>query len=1358
MGRTARFDQVFVTSLDADPVEQDVLTDVKSIITKEIDVEVITAEKFAISNTNPTKNISIGSNIFVDDIATNIVLDVTKGVRTERLYVNDKLGIAAPGATNEFQIGPNAEFVINRASEHLVTAKGNVSATNVLVSNIINVDDTLIIDRMGSNVLKVVGNTHTTNISVENYLSVGTTENFDPGSNVAVFNGANVVIDNGILRINGNLHVNGNAFITESAQYETVINLVVENSVIQQASTNNKNSPFDNALLMTEGNDGTVSNLVIGYQFSNNEFAIGRTQMAPDDTVIHLDPAQTVNLHVYGQLFTDGNVAVANTNRFHTLSVGSNVYFDDAGSNLFVSTGNVSVEGNVVAGGVRIGNLLDLNPEATIPVLINQNIKSNAITTTGYTHSGIANTAPTNTLSVGAKIFGNLTSANTLTVIGNTTTTNLFTESIYSHANVSIHADRFGGDSATDALVLKSGPTASNVSSIEISGASTSNTNQIIKMSTKNTERIRITPEGRIGISNTQPSERMTVAGNVHTIGGDGFIYGNTWGTAGQTSSRMYSSHLVGENKIENIVAEGKGLNIYASKTATMGTPKLTILETSNVGIGTATPKGRLHTSGGTVFINNEITNNGTYKHLGTPLIVSNATAVSADLTDFTRVLELCREGGTASSDGVRATFKMGKHTAVSSGTANSQLDIFLASTNYETEVDVLTLRSDGLVGIGTTTPTAHLEVHCTGAANPTTNGLLVHNFDGDSGDAILAAKTRILAGNVFTSYIQTNAGSNPRGWSTGVTGTDSDFRITQNTDNNKDSSTVGLYISGDTGRVGLGTDAPRGALDVAGNVVVGNELSFSGLTGDEYGNTLIIERTYNSTFNRSELILYKGNEGSSFDGGPDRIRHLAAEHIFQTYTGQPTSFYAEALPDAGLDEAGNVPLCIIGKNGGTVVIGGQRSTADSISDNTKLVVNGDIEFGSGGAFRLTGFAFSTTEAIVGATSNNIIRSLLDGSTRRPVRFVHEIDDNNNFEFARFDETGNLGIGTAIVDANVHIYSGVTDSIDVFKLESPGVNKETGMLIYTGEGEGGYLRGFSNSDNGTTGLIVGVANNSTFTNCIHMIHSSNVGIGTNAPDTKLHVYDGMVRVESPSSNATIELTTSAGSANIYADTTGNVYINPLRTGTKNTTFLNSNVEVIGDFSVDGALDLGNQVGLGLDGATANTTLHVNGGIITNSDQVATKRYSNTFPINDTDGQDVILTFKTGTFYAKIIAVLRDSGTKANTSTMVLEATGGTHDGSTGTIYDIAIGPQAIMGSSGGTQYPWSSATQTGKRSIRLLPATLDGGRNYIYDITVEVTSACDGGLKKISHNLTSQDQENLDNETAGVTTLATFTY
>jgi len=444
--------------------------------------------------------------------------------------------------------------------------------------------------------------------------------------------------------------------------------------------------------------------------------------------------------------------------------------------------------------------------------------------------------------------------------------------------------------------------------------------------------------------------------------------------------------------------------------------------------------------------------------------------------------------------------------------------------------------------------------------------------------------------------------------------------------------------------------------------------------------------------------------------------------------------------------------LCISGKNGGTVIIGGQRSSADDIGDNTKLLVNGNIEFAGGGAFRLSGFAFSTTTS---DPSVNIVRNILDGSTRRPLTFVHEIDDNNDYEFARFDTTGNLGIGTSVVDSNVHIYNANTDDQTLLKLESPGTNKETGMLIYTGDGEGGYLKGFSNSENGTTGLIVGVANNSTLTNCIHVIHSSNVGIGTDSPGEKFHVYDGMVRVESVSSNATIELTTTAGSANIYADTTGNVYINPSLTGHRNHIFLNSNVEVIGDFSVDGALDLGNQVAIGLDGATANTALHVNGGIITNSDQVSTKKYSNTFPINFGNGQDIQLTFRPGTFYAKVVAVLRDTSDVRNTSTMILELSGGTHDGTTASMYDIAIGTKNLFGTT--NAYPWSATATAGTRSIDIRPVAKDSTQNYNYDISVEVTSACDGGLAKISHNINSFPAD-LDSDVAGQQILATFTY
>ena len=50
---------------------------------------------------------------------------------------------------------------------------------------------------------------------------------------------------------------------------------------------------------------------------------------------------------------TAANVGVANTNPLHTLSVGSNLYVDDTGSNVLVVSGGVSIDGNLdVKGGI----------------------------------------------------------------------------------------------------------------------------------------------------------------------------------------------------------------------------------------------------------------------------------------------------------------------------------------------------------------------------------------------------------------------------------------------------------------------------------------------------------------------------------------------------------------------------------------------------------------------------------------------------------------------------------------------------------------------------------------------------------------------------------------------------------------------------------------------------------------------------------------------------------------------------------------------------------------------------------------------------------------------------------------------
>lgn len=91
------------------------------------------------------------------------------------------------------------------------------------------------------------------------------------------------------------------------------------------------------------------------------------------------------------------------------------------------------------------------------------------------------------------------------------------------------------------------------------------------------------------------------------------------------------------------------------------------------------------------------------------------------------------------------------------------------------------------------------------------------------------------------------------------------------------------------------------GSITMSGNLEIGNGTSpnailFYGTTGDSpggYNHTFIAERLWGGT-ESSELVLFKGNNLSTNDtdattiggSGPDRIRHIAAAHLFQTYAG----------------------------------------------------------------------------------------------------------------------------------------------------------------------------------------------------------------------------------------------------------------------------------------------------------------------------------------------------------------------------------------------------------------------------------------------------------------------------------------
>lgn len=97
--------------------------------------------------------------------------------------------------------------------------------------------------------------------------------------------------------------------------------------------------------------------------------------------------------------------------------------------------------------------------------------------------------------------------------------------------------------------------------------------------------------------------------------------------------------------------------------------------------------------------------------------------------------------------------------------------------------------------------------------------------------------------------------------------------------------------VSGDM--TGVGSITMSGDLKI-GNATSPNTIYFYGTTGygpGSYSHTFIAERIWGGT-ECSELVLFKGNDlGNGTDAitvsnsGPDRIRHIAAAHLFQTYT-----------------------------------------------------------------------------------------------------------------------------------------------------------------------------------------------------------------------------------------------------------------------------------------------------------------------------------------------------------------------------------------------------------------------------------------------------------------------------------------
>jgi hypothetical protein len=335
--------------------------------------------------------------------------------------------------------------------------------------------------------------------------------------------------------------------------------------------------------------------------------------------------------------------------------------------------------------------------------------------------------------------------------------------------------------------------------------------------------------------------------------------------------------------------------------------------------------------------------------------------------------------------------------------------------------------------------------------------------------------------------------------------------------------NTIGTLIT-TGGNIGIGTSSPGETLDVRGNIRVGgntqaNYIAFHGTQGDlpgTWSHSFIGERIYSGT-ERSELVLFKGNDVNTVDG-EDRIRHIAASHVFETYTSPLSGTFEEISITGGtsrltIAQSGNVGIGDISPSA--------RLTVNSSSSNTVLMVgnvaraiwnNSQINVVSNGT-QGSSIAFERVGVDTGFMGN-INGNLLMGHQGGDILFNSGAYDPTvlGTERMRVTATGNVGIGTSSPSNTLHVngtcrfatqqYNHMTfegDS-DNFSINWRNTYNNTDTIVAQIR-----MDGFIGNDEQSGILSFRTANAGTLNTGMHIDKFGNVGIATGSPGYTLDV-------------------------------------------------------------------------------------------------------------------------------------------------------------------------------------------------------------------------------------------------------------
>lgn len=290
------------------------------------------------------------------------------------------------------------------------------------------------------------------------------------------------------------------------------------------------------------------------------------------------------------------------------------------------------------------------------------------------------------------------------------------------------------------------------------------------------------------------------------------------------------------------------------------------------------------------------------------------------------------------------------------------------------------------------------------------------------------------------------------------------------------------VYIDSSTGYVGIGSTTPQGLLDVVGGQIIadnGTAAAPSIVVGGGLGTGFYapIDNQIDISISGAKKWAITGNDiktnasGRIYAGnGSSSIPSFVS--VFDANTGM---YYPSA--------ADNLSLVTGGADRLNIDASGNIGVGSSSPEDTVVIYQTDDLKG------LTLYGYDDVEA-------SSVKTYMDSSGNAEIISTGNMSIKSNSVSAIDINTGNVGVGTTVPSAELHVGTGVEDSIDGTDDLYVADDLEVDGTLYLSDGtalvDSGDLGSGSSkwTDGGST---------------TYFTSSDNVGIGTTIADTKLHV-------------------------------------------------------------------------------------------------------------------------------------------------------------------------------------------------------------------------------------------------------------